>query len=450
MASAIDATFEAFPYQHVRTAKFFYQRTQLHFGTVRKQHIDGSYEVRYDDGDVEDLTERQIEEGVLLRKKKNKKKGFRYDSLVNPDGTGIPLIACTQCATKIPPPWPYRKCAPCKQYSKDYKKKNQKKEYEKNQIKKKEIKKKINKLKHKWRRQNKKPCKGDYGTCLTPVSVHSANPRCDKCERTRQLCIAYKKKKQDIITKANAFRLAQGEDLRICHHCYKEQDLSNYIPFDKASKKLKDPYTRYCWGCRKQQYEGKHGDNTGEGRCRLLYLSERANACCSVCGIKGDVLEAHHDDPKKKRYNLSRGKWWTRYGGGVEGMKEELKKITWLCRYHHRLHHAKDYGKSKNPVYIARRAIVDACKLKKKKCSRCRRKVRKGNTCCFDWHHEIEANKRFNISRWVSFIWGGVLWKWGNESLHRELETCTLLCANCHKKETDKRLREVLKSRYGI
>jgi len=56
------------------------------------------------------------------------------------------------------------------------------------------------------------------------------------------------------------------------------------------------------------------------------------------------------------------------------------------------------------------------------KCERCP----ENNPICLDFHHNDSTKKEYSISNMMS---------WSKESIMKEVEKCSVLCANCHRKE---------------
>lgn len=48
-------------------------------------------------------------------------------------------------------------------------------------------------------------------------------------------------------------------------------------------------------------------------------------------------------------------------------------------------------------------------------------------TCCLEFHHDNPEDKEMSISRSISM-------GWSKQRILKEIEKCTILCCNCHRK----------------
>ncbi|ELY54859.1 homing endonuclease associated repeat-containing protein [Natronolimnohabitans innermongolicus] len=144
------------------------------------------------------------------------------------------------------------------------------------------------------------------------------------------------------------------------------------------------------------------------------WLNEiKRNRGCSRCGIDTPgCLDFHHVDTETKE--MAVGKMVT-YGYGKERLREEIEKCEVLCANCHRKHHYTI------PIGERRRWVHD--RKRDTGCDRCR----ESNPGCLDYHHD-DATKEASVTRLVAD-------NRTRERIQVEIEQCTVLCANCHRRE---------------
>ena len=111
----------------------------------------------------------------------------------------------------------------------------------------------------------------------------------------------------------------------------------------KKQQKFKDAYEqndeesldkvrcKICWTCREYVRKSRNNSETNkEGKCKAYIKEAYKNAVCELCGCT-DNIEFDHIDPATKKQRLGKYDWWS-WNGGVEAMKDEMKKCRPLCR----------------------------------------------------------------------------------------------------------------------
>ena len=141
---------------------------------------------------------------------------------------------------------------------------------------------------------------------------------------------------------------------------------------------------------------------------------EREKRGCGRCGeTDSRCLDFHHRDDEVKTMNISS---MVTHGYGREALRGEIALCDVLCATCHRLLHHTD------PSCELRRWTLEQKRIRGG-CDRCS----EDRPACLDFHHEND-DKSMSVSRLVT----------NNSSkrrVRREIEKCTLLCANCHRTE---------------
>jgi hypothetical protein len=236
-----------------------------------------------------------------------------------------------------------------------------------------------------------------------------------------------------------------------------------------------------CPPCRKT-------DNTLTGekkKCYDFWQEWKQQACAGPdggcankdCVERGPlavyVIEADHTNPKEKVHKLSDYPWWARHGG-IAAMRLEAEKVRMLCCFCHRLEktgkaarrpgdparmptgkQGKHATKQEVAQYKAKRLAtikypkqqyVDAEKLRRAHCLRCKRVVTKETAFAFDFDHRDPKTKMVGEDT-LAGTTGGVAGLVHNNTkraslpkikgvIDAEATLCDLLCCNCHKRKT--------------
>jgi len=112
-------------------------------------------------------------------------------------------------------------------------------------------------------------------------------------------------------------------------------------------------------------------------------------------------------------------------------MELELATCQCLCRFCHRLKTKAERGTQKQRSILEKRKIINEEKLRRGGCLHCKRAVTLETVCAFDLDHRVRVDKKDGLSDMVHKSW-----PYFNKHIKNELETCDLLCANCHKIKT--------------
>ncbi len=220
----------------------------------------------------------------------------------------------------------------------------------------------------------------------------------------------------------------------VCVRCHKQKPESEFISLQNRCEEK----TSVCRPCRDKQHDYQNSDRSAVGRQEKKFNAIRAQEQCSVCREDDpDVLEADHVIGKKVK-PLSDHKYWC---NKPVKFAKELTKIDWKCAFHHRLKTQRDWKiqtEQKKPQKIApsrirMRLIIKNYKLKQGKCKHCERVITPENCVAFDFNHKDPQTKRYTISNMPMKPE-----KEFNEKFEPEAEKCEIVCANCHKKITDK------------
>ncbi|OVE83476.1 homing endonuclease associated repeat-containing protein [Natronolimnobius baerhuensis] len=148
-------------------------------------------------------------------------------------------------------------------------------------------------------------------------------------------------------------------------------------------------------------------------RLRSWLNDLKRNRGCSRCGVVAAAcLDFHHVDETTKEMAVGR---MVTYGYGKEKLRDEIDKCVVLCANCHRRHHYT------SPTQGRRRWIHD--QKQDVGCNRCS----VSDPACLDFHHDSNT-KETTITRLVAD-------NRAKDRIRTEMEQCTVLCANCHRKE---------------
>jgi hypothetical protein len=151
---------------------------------------------------------------------------------------------------------------------------------------------------------------------------------------------------------------------------------------------------------------------------RKLDLVAAYGGRCVDCGYSTcpDALHFHHRDPSTKDFGLGK------FSGSLARLIEEAAKCDLVCANCHRIRHAREAGASRYRVVELRRGTkLRAIASFGGVCGAC------GSAyapAAMEFHHPDPSKKEFAISV------DGVYRSW--EKVRKELESCVMLCANCH------------------
>ena len=185
--------------------------------------------------------------------------------------------------------------------------------------------------------------------------------------------------------------------------------------------------------------------------CEDCSLSDRQRACkaewdkmktelakrgCVDCGCKDSrVIEADHTRDKVR--HLSYYMSWK----SVDDMRLEFEKCVPRCRFCHQVksekerelkdivkaEHIRRYTQDKRNYNIS-------LKEDRGECFECQRVFTEETQAGFDWSHRNREEKKYNIGKLVSDCKSPLT---AFPLILVETHKCELLCANCHKLDTD-------------
>lgn len=151
---------------------------------------------------------------------------------------------------------------------------------------------------------------------------------------------------------------------------------------------------------------------------RKLDLVTAYGGQCVDCGYSTcpQALQFHHRDPSTKDFGLGE------FSGRLDRLIEEAAKCDLLCANCHRIRHADEAAASRHRVVelrreTKRRAIASFGGV----CGSCAAAY---PPAALEFHHPDASTKEFAISD------DGIYRRW--EKVQKELESCVMLCANCH------------------
>ena len=254
---------------------------------------------------------------------------------------------------------------------------------------------------HFERNEEVKQCK----TCdqVKPIAEFRRDPRC--ADGYRYSCEA-------CIEQAHYSRYykrgEQGEQLKRCETC---GELKSVNEFPKDSKQM-GGYRHSCKTCHKRKAESRAKKTQAD--YRQYYEQDKHLKRCSTCGELKPVSEfyRHHEKPDGYEYSCKVCRKVT-----AKARSEEIQA------YHRRWYEENrqdvlNYSKRK---YDQRRQWLDEYK-REKGCEFCG----EDDSNCLILHHTGGEKKEANIAM--------VFAKWPWSRVLEEMESCSVLCANCHRK----------------
>jgi hypothetical protein len=202
--------------------------------------------------------------------------------------------------------------------------------------------------------------------------------------------------------------------------------------------------TARCDICRAIKKKTTENPTTASGKCNAFYRELQQTNSCVKCEEEGEacvyprdwrLIEFDHIDPKAKRkkrtgeegHELSDSSWWANHGG-VEAMKEEVKKCQALCIFHHRTKSKNETGEETQPSRIQKREIINEKKRERGGCLVCGRECIEGNEYLFNLRLREGETSTICVSRLVCKSWD-----YFDENLDDELAKRDMLCCGCNK-----------------
>ena len=200
--------------------------------------------------------------------------------------------------------------------------------------------------------------------------------------------------------------------------------------------------TMLCLTCRNKSNEDK---KQRYAACRKVYHDWRKSRWCVKCiddpNYEHNYLLIEADHLGKKLKACSNHAYWSHSKRGAAALRAELMTVQALCKFHHRLQtqqRDQENGRIQTKSNrLRKRAIINAEKYKRGCCFLCKRVLKKGEECAFDFDHRDPKTK---------FMYKGKLLGPTNfvrlpqalfdKQWPLEQANCDLLCANCHKLKT--------------
>ncbi|MAD25949.1 MAG: hypothetical protein CMO44_17440 [Verrucomicrobiales bacterium] len=200
--------------------------------------------------------------------------------------------------------------------------------------------------------------------------------------------------------------------------------------------------TMRCLTCRNKSKEDREQRYTA---CQKVYHDWRKTHWCVKCtndpNYEHNYLLIEADHLGKKLKACSNHAYWSTSKRGPAALRAELMTVQALCKFHHRLQtQQRNHENGRIQTIrnrLRKRKIINAEKHKRGCCFLCKRVLKEGEECAFDFDHRDPTTK---------FIRNGKLL--GPTSFVRlpqalfdkqwplEQAKCDLLCANCHKLKT--------------
>ena len=207
-----------------------------------------------------------------------------------------------------------------------------------------------------------------------------------------------------------------------------DQFINSYVRNNKP--------TSHCLSCRNKCKEDREQRYAA---CQKIYQNWRKTHPCVKCNqnpkYEHNYLLIEADHLGGKVTHCSNMNYWSHSQRGPAVLRAELMKCQALCKLHHRLQTHQRNNKTKQPCVLRKRAIINAEKHKRGCCSnpKCKRVVKKGEECAFDFDHRDPTTKFMYKGKGKSP--GGFVnlpdalfaTQWPLEQAK-----CDLLCVNCH------------------
>ena len=227
------------------------------------------------------------------------------------------------------------------------------------------------------------------------------------------------------------------------HSCTVKQLLQPVDQFIDKHVRNDEP-TSCCLRCRNKEKEIRI---RREAPCLEVWDEYRKTHPCVICMKDPNyvhnplLIEADHLGGKVT--HCSNMSYWKKKSRGVAALQAELKKCRPLCKFHHRLatqQRDRDNGRIQKRSWVLRKgSIINAEKHKRGCCSnsKCKRLVKRGEECGFDFDHRdpntkfMYRGKTINPANFKELPQALFDAQWPMEK-----ELVDLLCANCHKLKT--------------
>ena len=261
---------------------------------------------------------------------------------------------------------------------------------------------------------------------------------CKACKKEKE-----KQRRKERLEKLQKAREAGPSGFLVCLKPSCKKGLQPVDQFIGAYVRNNEP-TSCCLTCRNKQ---KEEQKRRQAPCQNVWDDWRIIHPCVMCMNDPNhvhnplLIEADHLPEFKKLKKCSAMNYWSHSKRGPAALRAELMKCEALCKFHHRLQtQQRDHNNGRvetRKSKIRKRAIINAEKYRRGCCFLCKRVLKEGEECGFDFDHRDPKTK---------FMYNGktkgpskfVLLQNALFDIQWPLEQakCDLLCANCDKLKT--------------
>ena len=228
---------------------------------------------------------------------------------------------------------------------------------------------------------------------------------------------------------------------------------------EELMRMLDEHRTQKCEACRRVQKQSDIKPGTLKGTTRAFWF-EISQGRCGGCGKEGVPLEWRHVRGERSTHNLGDHAYWAVHGG-VEAMREEMKKCDCMCRncaflmlqtaQPERKYATLEEMPSSTPAQrlaIRQRRVCDekyayvaAIKVRMGECEDCKMEVREDrNMRVFVFAHRNAAGRGDHVAELCG---NHRTLATAKPMIDAEVEKSRLLCQTCHSIETRARNRDL-------
>ena len=256
--------------------------------------------------------------------------------------------------------------------------------------------------------------------CIENECINQARNKNERCRKHYKIMCEKEEKNPE-------------QKTRTCFRCKVEHKLSEFKPDDhRSGGGRKTTLTSQCKSCRLT-----HKKNIDElyKPFKDYYNDWRKSHHCMECKEDNYLVLCAILPPKNKEksMNIGCGQFgsWTKKGGGLDGLKNELTLREPYCFFCYTISILPYSDKLPNNTK-EKRKTMNKIKLKRGECKCCERKINEKNTRGFDFDHRDPKTKIIDISDLAN----NKSWDFFNEHIDTETQKCDLLCKNCHRLKT--------------
>ena len=196
--------------------------------------------------------------------------------------------------------------------------------------------------------------------------------------------------------------------------------------------------TSTCMNCRKVDTKCKEA-NPRRAECSAYLSHIQETTPCSDCGQVGirDIIAFCAIDPNNN-VKMSQISYWSCKDRGVDAMKDNLKNYVARCQYCRSVHNSKRHNLSQFGEWWKEQSMEHG------KCAHCGRVVTDETFAAFPFAHNTAIQKRSRHGDMYSLRKACEAGEISDEEaiqIARDeiIPVCRLLCANCHRIETNSR-----------